>query len=221
MDIAIIIPAFNEESTVGNVVRAALASQPDEVVVVDDGSTDGTADAARAAGARVLTLPHNAGKGAALMAGLHATRGDIVVFLDADLIGLTPQHVRSLVRPVTTAEAAAAVGLFTHGRAATTLASWMTRHWSGQRACWRATLVELDAADLRYAVELAITDAWRKRRARVKYVPLAGVTHRMKEEKLGRHAGMRARLGMFGQLVAYRLRRNRSSPGRPPRGPAT
>jgi glycosyltransferase involved in cell wall biosynthesis len=66
----IIVPAWNEARNVGNTVKEILAAGPDyDVVVVDDGSTDGTADVARAAGARVLMLPFNMGVGGAMRTG--------------------------------------------------------------------------------------------------------------------------------------------------------
>ena len=83
--ISAVIPAFNEERRVGQVVRAASDYLP--VVVVDDGSCDGTAAAARAAGAQVHTQPVNQGKGAALRAGftLALVKADTaVITLDAD-----------------------------------------------------------------------------------------------------------------------------------------
>ncbi len=80
-----LIPAYNEESTVAAVVRGALAHLP--VLVIDDGSTDGTAASARAAGAEVVTQQPNQGKGAALLAGFAfalARDYQAVVTLDAD-----------------------------------------------------------------------------------------------------------------------------------------
>ena len=83
--VAFVIPAMNEQGAVGEVVRRALATGcAAEVIVVDDGSTDGTAAEAEAAGARVVRLGVNRGKGAALRAGAQASERSILLFLDAD-----------------------------------------------------------------------------------------------------------------------------------------
>ncbi|MCA1831450.1 MAG: glycosyltransferase family 2 protein [Actinomycetota bacterium] len=86
MKIAAIVPAFNEEARVGHTVRALIGTRSiDEVVVVDDGSRDRTADVAQAAGARVIRLKKNLGKAAAVTGGVAATNADVLLLCDADL----------------------------------------------------------------------------------------------------------------------------------------
>lgn len=85
--VLVVIPAYNEEPTVGDVVRQVLEAGPYDPLVVDDGSRDGTARAARAAGARVLSLPTNLGIGGAVQTGLRYARAmgyPVAVQVDAD-----------------------------------------------------------------------------------------------------------------------------------------
>ena len=107
--VSVCIPARNEEPTVGSVVAAVVGSHVaaaggsgvvDVVLVVDDGSTDTTAVVARAAGARVLTLAESGGKGRGMAAGLEATMGNLVVFLDADVENTSGEFVTSLLGPL-------------------------------------------------------------------------------------------------------------------------
>jgi glycosyltransferase involved in cell wall biosynthesis len=82
---SIIIPAFNEAHAVGTLVRTLRSTAPwKEILVVDDGSRDGTGDQAAEAGARVLRHPYNKGNGAAVKSGLRAASGDFVLIVDAD-----------------------------------------------------------------------------------------------------------------------------------------
>jgi len=98
--VAALIPAYNEAERIFETVRAVLAvPEIADVLVVDDGSLDGTAGAARRAGARVLSLPANAGKGEALNRGAAIINAEVVALLDADL-GSTAREVRRLLIPV-------------------------------------------------------------------------------------------------------------------------
>jgi len=84
--LTVVIPAYQEVGTIASVVRGVQSAVPagSEVLVVDDGSTDGTADAARATGARVVRLEPNQGKGVALREGLRSAGGELLLFIDAD-----------------------------------------------------------------------------------------------------------------------------------------
>ncbi len=86
MRVSVVLAAHNEMATIAEVVRGCRQHTPSlvEVLVVDDGSSDGTAREAAGAGARVLRLPVNQGKGAALRRGIEEAEGDVLVFLDAD-----------------------------------------------------------------------------------------------------------------------------------------
>lgn len=84
--VSVVIPAHDEAGSIADVVRRCRAHTPElaEVIVVDDGSTDATAREAEAAGARVLRLGTNRGKGIALRRGMAEARGEVIVVLDGD-----------------------------------------------------------------------------------------------------------------------------------------
>jgi len=113
--ITVVLPARNESATVGTIVtdiRTALCERVplvDEIVVIDSRSTDNTAEVAAQAGATVYhqdairpDLPPGAGKGEALWKSLFVATGDIIVFIDADLLSFTPDYVSGLLGPLIT-----------------------------------------------------------------------------------------------------------------------
>jgi glycosyltransferase involved in cell wall biosynthesis len=84
-EVSVVIPAYNESDAIGEVIgvlRAAASWR--EIIVVDDGSTDGTGDCAAAAGATVLRHPYNIGNGAAVKNGVRRATGDYILIVDAD-----------------------------------------------------------------------------------------------------------------------------------------
>lgn len=206
--VAAIIPAYNEEKTIGAVLDAVRqVSDLDEIIVVSDGCTDNTVKEAKRRRVKVIELPENRGKGAAMKAGVDATQAEVVVFLDADLIGLQKDHLRQLLGPVLKGEADMSIGLFGGGRLATDLAQIVAPFLSGQRAVKKPLLAELDEMDItRFGIEVALTRQAQKSGLRVKQVVLDQLTHVMKEEKRGFWKGLRDRLKMYWEIVRYAQR---------------
>lgn len=171
MSVSVIIPAYQAADRIrATVAGARQVAGVAEIIVVDDGSRDGTAEAARAAGAdRVIALPRNRGKGEALRAGVEVASGETLLFLDSDLgetaaragalldalsgrqamsIAVLPSHGRGGGFGLAKGLAAAVIRLFTGLRVAAPL--------SGQRALPAAVVRHIGIAP-RWAVEVALT----------------------------------------------------------------
>ncbi|RNE48465.1 glucosyl-3-phosphoglycerate synthase [Corynebacterium alimapuense] len=106
MRVTVVIPALNEQDTIVEVIKAVAKDHPDQILVIDADSTDDTARRALQAGAEVLNwreifpeIPTQPGKGESLWRGVWAAKGEIVVFIDADLIAPQPGMVTALASP--------------------------------------------------------------------------------------------------------------------------
>lgn len=198
-----VIPAYNEVEDIGRVLTVLCqCSTLDEIIVVNDASTDGTAEVVRKFPVRLINLQRNLGKGGALQKGLEATEAEVILFLDADLIGLNCSHVEQLLDPVFYHAVDMTVGLFSGGRWRTDWAHVLAPFLSGQRAIRRVVLDDFALfADCRYGVEVALTKHLYKKKAVVRSVVLREITHRTKEEKLGLGRGFLARLRMYWDIL--------------------
>ncbi|MBW3623316.1 MAG: glycosyltransferase family 2 protein [Armatimonadetes bacterium] len=204
--IAAVVPAYNEVRRIRGVVDALKqAGSVDQLIVVSDGSTDGTYEAVKEdPRVEALQLPYNQGKAAAMYAGALRARADWLLFLDADLIGLTPTHVQGLLQPIYTGEADMSVGIFHGGRLLTDLSQYLAPSITGQRVVSRNFFLSLpDIQEVRYGVEMAIGFHARRRGLRIESVVLEGVTHPLKEEKLGPLQGSAARFRMYYEMGRY------------------
>ncbi|MCW3060318.1 MAG: glycosyl transferase family 2 [Capsulimonas sp.] len=218
LKVAAVIPAFNEEHRIGAVLKTLTASpEVTEIIVVSDGSTDKTYEAASAIpGVQAIQLPTNKGKGGAMRTGALKTDADVLLFFDADLIGLTPQHVHDILQPILTGESTMSMGIFQGGRWATDIAQYFSPGITGQRAILREVFLQIpNLENVGYGIELAITYYVRHHDMIRKDVILRGVTHPMKEEKLGWIRGAGSRMIMYWQMLRFRI--SYELFGRPPR----
>lgn len=201
--VSVVIPAYNEEKTIGDVVRICRRSSlVREVIVVDDGSQDSTAGKAEAEGARVVRLEKNQGKGKALEMGVRHTKDEILLFMDADLFGVNENHIASLLEPVIDKSVDMTIGVIDRGKM---INNWFNRFespFSGVRVLkkgfWEVIPNEFKKG---YFVESALTYFAKGKKLKTKGVVLRGVKHYLKEQKHGFWLGFSYRLKMMGEIV--------------------
>jgi glycosyltransferase involved in cell wall biosynthesis len=226
--ISVVIPAYQEGERIAETVRAAFKGLGSlgnvDVLVVDDGSRDETAAQAEAAGGRVMRLPRNRGKGAALTEGLSAARGDVLMMLDADL-GETASEAARLLPPVLRGEADMTVATFTRVPGHKSgfglvmrLARWglckaggssMSAPLSGQRAFTREAWERIGRLDGGFGTEMGLNLDALRLELRVVEVETA-MAHRLTGRDL---AGFRHRARQFRDVALAIARR---WPLRPP-----
>ncbi|MGH9225869.1 MAG: glycosyltransferase family 2 protein, partial [Acidimicrobiales bacterium] len=205
--IAAVIPARNEAATVAAVVEACLGcAYTSEVIVVDDGSTDGTAEIALGAGAKVIRLEGSGGsKAAAMEAGVNASDAEAILFCDADCIGLKAAHLDDICRPFLEGRAAMSLGWFDYG-------FWnpivlRQAPSSGERIIPRWVWDSVPPSKRRgYDIEIMINEVIAEGRLPTTVRIMSGVTHRTKRDKFGRRKGLRETWRMFWHLVGLPVR---------------
>jgi glycosyltransferase involved in cell wall biosynthesis len=171
------------------------------VIVVDDGSDDATAEKAAAAGARVVRVEGSGGsKADAMYAGVEASIADAILFVDADCLGLTSDHLDELCRPFADARAVMSLGFFDYG-----VLNPLVRRLppiTGERVLPRWVFDAVPAHKKEgWKIEIAINEVVAERRLPTVARTMRGVTHRTKREKLGRVEGYMATWRMFREVV--------------------
>ncbi len=215
MKVAAIVPALNEEKNIAKVLKALLESKDiNEVIAIDDGSTDRTAEVSRETGAKVISLPKKggSGKGNAMREGIKSTDADVIVFFDADLIGLTPEHASLLVRPILKEGVAMCVGMRERRRRwKGAISEFMIKvdplsAIAGERAIRRYIFEAIPSDFIQgFMVETALNYYCLANKLKVKYVKLRGLDIIVKEKKWGLVKGLKSRIRMMWQLLKIRV----------------
>ncbi len=209
--ISAIVPVFNEEATVATVVERLLhCGLVDEVVCVNDGSTDRSLEILGRFGDRIalVDVQPNRGKGHALAEGIRRASGDIVVFLDADLVNLSGEHVAALLAPIAAGRARAVLGspggdrFYSVASALTPrLAPSVGSVFSGERAYLRQDLLphatRMEAT--RFGVEVYLNGLFPK--ADTAIVALPGLIALGKHEKHGWPVAVREYSGEMREVA--------------------
>jgi glycosyltransferase involved in cell wall biosynthesis len=186
--ISCIICAYNEAPRIGAVLTAAIGhSLLDEIIVVDDASSDDTIEVVgRFPAAKLITLPKNGGKSRAMVHGLNAAVGDTIMLLDADLANITEHDISALAEPVVSGQADVSISLRKN--------AFGIHHaigldfTSGERVLPKSLLSEVlhEINKLpKFGIESYMNKLIIERRMRVAVVKWAEVTHMRKADKYG------------------------------------
>jgi glycosyltransferase involved in cell wall biosynthesis len=201
LKLSVVMPAYNEQATIRTIVARVLAVDlgpvDKELVIVDDGSKDGTRDILKELdgkdGVRVFFQPHNQGKGAAVWRGMRESTGDMVIIQDADL-EYDPREYSQLIRPILDGEADVVYGsrflgsprghrvlYFWHSvgnRLLTTLSNMFSDlNLTDMETCYkvmvRSVVDRLDLQSRDFGIEPEITQKVAAMRARIYEVPIS------------------------------------------------
>lgn len=207
--ISAIIPAHNESQTICGVIGPLLGHPLiDEIIVVDDGSTDDTAERARSMGVSVISLPNNRGKASAMARGVQAARNEILFFSDADTIGLTPDRITGIVSAVTTGDYDMFVGVRGRKTYWANRLLRVTPILGGERVLTRNVWNHVpDSYQKNFQIEIALNFFAKHFGHRMGFAVVPGLSQLIKEKKRGLWLGTWQRLSMIYDilLVGWRI----------------
>jgi len=200
--ISCVIPAYNEAGRIGALLDVVLGHRlVSQVIVVDDGSTDGTAAGAARPGVELVSLSPNGGKTAAVRAGAAIASGSHIMLLDADLHGLTRAHLAQLLAPVLAGEAEATISL--RGNSPLVWRMIGIDYISGERVLPADLLRSAlrDQAGLPgFALEVHLNRWWLDKGLRLSVVRWPDVTNPVKSAKYGLVNGAKRDITMLRDM---------------------
>lgn len=207
--VSAIIAAYNEEDTIANVIRT-VEGHPlvDEIIVVDDGSKDATVERAKQTSANVISLAVNSGKAAAMNKGVQTARNDVILFLDADILGLTHEMITLTATPVLTGRC----GMFVAIRDRKTY--WMNRLLyfipvlGGERALTKEVWRRVPRIYRKgFQIEIALNYYTKKSGDKMSFGVMPGLSQVIKEKKRGFWLGLLQRIKMCMEVgwISFRL----------------
>jgi len=205
--LAAIVPAYNEAETIAEVL-SVLKSVPliQEILVVSDGSTDGTVEIARSLKMRTIHLRENHGKGTAMAVGVAHTDADILLFVDGDILNLTGSLLEQLMAPVLAGTSDMNVGVRNRGEIINAVQQRTGPLLSGIR-CLRRQVFEAVPESHRegFAIETGLNWACAELGMRTTTLVMHNLKHLVKEKKRGVWRGMKARVRMFAAVFGAYL----------------
>lgn len=183
MKVSAVVPVYNEEKTIGNVLNVLLASNKiDHAIVVDDGSNDNTQNILekfKSKKLKIIKLRRNTGKGNAVRVATKNMKSDVILFIDGDLIGLKEEHLKKLLNPVINNNVSMVIGLMDKGNFIANMIMPYFPLTGGQRAILAKVFMEIRKTPLieGWGLESVMNNYCRKKNLKFSTVKLDGVDH--------------------------------------------
>ncbi len=188
--ISAVISAYNEENTVAAVVETALKSHIiDEVILINDGSTDNTAknleNFLSNSKYKCIEYEKNRGKSFAMVEGVETAQGEIILFIDADILNFEEKHIKQLIVPLVNKEAGMVIGHPTENKFDEKLNP--LQMLAGERAVYKKDIVPFleDMRATQYGIETMLNLYYKSNGQKIKFEYLWGVYHLTKIRKAG------------------------------------
>lgn len=203
--ISCIIAAYNEAPRIGSVLRAVVGHPlVDEIIVVDDGSTDGTADVAHGfKEVQTIILKKNGGKSKAFMNGFMKAKNDLIMMIDADLDDLQPENITQLIQPVIEERADMTISMRKNSLPIYKL--FGIDFVSGERVFPKSLIPSTET--LRrvkgFELEVFINKLAERKNFRITSVPWKNVSNLLKYKKFGFWDGWKRDLKLIGEIIHY------------------
>ena len=201
-----VIPAYNECHSIRHTLEAVIGAGDtvDEIIVVDDGSSDGTADIVRQfPTVRLFNNEKNGGKSYSIARGITEARGEYVLMLDADLLGLEVRNIRALVEPIVAGKADVSISI--RGNTPGWMKAIKVDFMSGERVWLRATLLPHLGAMGRvrgFGLELFLNRIIIRNRLRIASVYMENVNNHMKWKKRGFWRGISHEANLWREVFS-------------------
>ena len=180
MRVTAVVPVHNEEKTINNVLEVLTSSyRINEVIVINGGSTDGTSKIIKKFKVKIINLKHPNGKGDAVRIGTKNIKSKILLFFDADLIGLKKEHIDKLLEPVVNEGAAMVIGLRDKGNFIGDMIMPYFPLTGGERAILTKVFMEIRKCPLieGWGLESVMNDYCKKKKLKVIKIKLDGMNH--------------------------------------------
>lgn len=206
--VSAIVPAFNEEKTIQGVLRALKESSlVDDIIVVDDGSCDHTAQYAEEMGVRVIRLGENKGKAFAMEEGVLHARNPIIFFVDADMTGIGKEGIAAVIQPVVSGDYEMYVALNDRNIFFINKLLRFFPILGGVRALtkelWQSVPREHKK---RFRIEVALNYYAKKTKKNMGFELISNLHNTIKEKKYGFLVGLWRRIAMVADVVYISIR---------------